>query len=150
MEVLGVTGHRVARVLQRTQLHLGLQGVRRELIPVTGVLKIGALAEGVVDVPEGHEGPQQLGEGAGNRDVVCRGAGGDARHLGVHGGVGEHQAAARQQDLLIGLVEGRVQGHLAREDSNVLDGVVRGPAAGAQGVCRLRELELKHQIQLRR
>ena len=148
MEVLGVAGHGVPRILEASQLHLRLQGARRELIPVAGVLEVGALAEGVVDVPEGHEGPQQLGEGAGNRDVVCRGAGGDAGHLRVHRGVGEDQAAARQQNLLVGLVEGRVQGHLAGQHSDVLDGVVRGPAAGAQGICRLRELQLQHQIEL--
>ena len=131
-------------------MHLRLQGARRELAPVAGVFKIRALAEGVVDVPEGHERPQQLGEGSGNRDVVCRGAGGDAGDLRVHGWVGEDQAAARQQDLLVGLVEGRVQRHLARQHTNVLDGVVRGALAGAQGVRGLTKFQFESEIELRR
>ena len=58
VEVLRVAGHRVARVLERAQLHLGLQGVRRELAPVAWMLQIGAFAEQIVGVPEGDEGTE--------------------------------------------------------------------------------------------
>ena len=137
--------------MEGSQLHLGLQGARRELAPVARVLEVAALPQvGVVDVPEGHEGPQELGEGPRHGDVVGGRAGGDAGDLRVHGRVGEHQAPAAEKDLLVGLVEGRVQGHLARQHTDVLDGVVRGPAAGAQGVRGLGELQLQHQIELRR
>ena len=54
--MLRVAGHRVAGVLERAQLHLGLEGVRRELAAIAGVLKIGALAEQIVGVPEGPFG----------------------------------------------------------------------------------------------
>ena len=67
----------------------------------------------------------------------------------MHGGVGEDQAAARQEDLLVAFVQGRVQGDLAREDPHVFDGVVGGALAGAQGIGRLRKLQLEHQIELR-
>ena len=43
----------------------------------------------------------------------------------------------------------RVQGDLAREDPDVLDGVIRRALAGAQGVRGLGELQLEHQIELR-
>ena len=68
----------------------------------------------------------------------------------MHGRVGEDQAPAAEQDLLVGLVEGRVQGHLARQHADVFDRVVRGAAAGAQGVRGLGELELQDQVQLGR
>ena len=61
VKVFGVAGHRVSGVLKRSQLHLRLQGVRRELAPVAGVLEVAALPQVVVDVPEGHEGAQELG-----------------------------------------------------------------------------------------
>ena len=70
VEVLRIAGHRVARVLERAQLHLGFQGVRRELAAVAGVLKIGALAAQIIEVPEGDEGPEQFCEGSSHRDVV--------------------------------------------------------------------------------
>ena len=111
------------------------------------MLKIGALSEVVVDVPEGHEGPQQLGEGPRHGDVVGGRAGGDAGDLRVHGRVGEHQAPSAEKDLLVGLVEGR---HLARQHADVFDRVVRGAAAGAQGVRGLGELQLQDQVELRR
>ena len=143
-----VAGHRCPGVLQRPQLHLGLQGARRELAPVAGVLEVAALPEVVVDVPEGHEGAQELGEGPRHGDVVGGRAGGDAGDLRVHGRVGEDQAPAAEQDLLVGLVERRVQGHLARQHADVFDRVVRGAAAGAQGVRGLGELQLQDQVQL--
>ena len=127
VKVFGVAGHGVSGVLEGSQLHLGLQGARRELAPVARVLEVAALPQvGVVDVLEGHEGPQELGEGPRHGDVVGGRAGGDAGDLRVHGRVGEHQAPAAEKDLLVGLVEGRVQGHLARQHTDVLDGVVRG------------------------
>ena len=95
VEVLHVAGHRVARVLKRAQLHLGLQGVRRELAAVAGMLKIGALAEQIVGVTEGDEGPEQFCEGSSHRCVVRSAAGGDAGDLRVHRGIGENQAASR-------------------------------------------------------
>ena len=140
VEVLRVAGHRVAGVLKRAQLHLGLERVGRELVPVAGVLEVGALAEQAGGVPEGDEGAEQLGEGPSHRDVVGGAAGGDAGDLRVHRGIGEDEAAARQQDLLVAFVERRVQGDLAREDAYVLDGVIRRALARAQGVgglCKL-------------
>ena len=151
VKVFGVAGHRVSGVLERSQLHLRLQRARRELAPVARVLEVAALPEvGVVDVPEGHEGAQELGEGPRHGDVVGGRAGGDAGDLRVHGRVGEDQAPAAEQDLLVGLVEGAVQGHLARQHADVFDRVVRGAAAGAQGVRGLGELQLQHQVQLGR
>ena len=150
VKMFGVAGHRVSGVLERSQLHLGLQGARRELAPVAGVLEVAALPEVVVDVPEGHEGPQELGEGPRHGDVVGGRAGGDAGDLRVHGRVGEDQAPAAEQDLLVGLVERRVQGHLACQHADVLDAVVRGAAARAQGVRGLGEFQLQHQVELRR
>ena len=129
MKVLGIAGYRVSGVLETSQLHLGLQGARRELAPIAGLPEVG-----VVDVPEGHEGAQQFGEGLRHCDVVGGRAGGDAADLRVHGRVGKDQAPAAEKDLLVGLVQGRVQGHLARQHADVLDRVVRGSAAGAQGV----------------
>ena len=135
VKVFGVAGHGVSGVLEGSQLHLGLQGVRRELAPIARVLEVAALPQvGVVDVPEGHEGAQELGEGPRHGDVVGGRAGGDAGDLRVHGGVGEDQAPAAEQDLLIGLVERTIKGDLARQHADVLDRVVRGAAAGAQGV----------------
>ena len=142
--------NRVSGVLETSQLHLGLQGARRELAPIARVLEVAALPEGVVDVPEGHEGAQELGEGPRHGDVVGGRAGGDAGDLRVHGRIGEHQAPAAEKDLLVGLVEGRVQGHLARQHADVFDRVVRGAAAGAQGVRGLGELQLQDQVQLGR
>ena len=151
VKVFGVAGHRVSGVLERSQLHLGLQGARRELAPIARVLEVAALPEvGVVDVPEGHEGAQELGEGPRHGDVVGGRAGGDAGDLRVHGRVGEDQAPAAEQDLLVGLVEGRAQGHLARQHADVLDAEVRGAAAGAQGVRGIGELQLQDQVQLGR
>ena len=151
VKMFGDAGHRVSGVLKRSQLHLGLQGARRELASVAGVLEVAALPEvGVIDVPEGHEGPQELGEGPGHGDVVGGRAGGDAGDLRVHGGVGEDQAPAAEQDLLIGLVERTIKGHLARQHADVFDRVVRGAAAGAQGVCRLGKFQLQDQVQLGR
>ena len=144
VKMFRVAGHRVSGVLETSQLHLRLQGARRELAPVARVLEVAALPQvGVVDVPEGHEGPQKLGEGPRHGDVVGGRAGGDAGDLRVHGRVGEDQAPAAEQDLLVGLVEGRVQGHLARQHADVFDRVVRGAAAGAQGVRGLGELQLQ-------
>ena len=95
MKVLRVAGHGVSGVLEGSRLHLGLQGARRELAPVAGVLEVAALPEiGVVDVPEGHEGAQELREGPRHGDVVGGRAGGDAGDLRVHGRVGEDQAPA--------------------------------------------------------
>ena len=148
VKVFGVAGHGVSGVLEGSQLHLRLQGVRRELAPIARVLEVAALPEAVVDVPEGHEGPQELAEGPGHGDVVGGRAGGDAGDLRVHGRVGEDQAPAAQQDLLVGLVEGRVQGHLARQYADAFDAVIRGAAAGAQGVRGLGELQLQDQVQL--
>ena len=68
----------------------------------------------------------------------------------MHRGVGKHQAPAAEQDLLVGLIEGAVQGHLARQHAHVFDRVVRGAAAGAQGVRGLGELQLQDQVQLGR
>ena len=80
------------------------------------MLEVAALPQvGVVDVPEGHEGPQELGEGPRHGDVVGGRAGGDAADLRVHGRVGKDQAPAAEKDLLVGLVQGRVKGHLARQ-----------------------------------
>ena len=73
-----------------------------------------------------------------------------AGDLRMHGRVGEDQAPAAEKDLLVGLVEGRVQGHLTRQHADVLDAVVRGAAAGAQGVRGLGELQLQDQVQLGR
>ena len=113
VKMFGVAGHRVSGVLKRSQLHLRLQGARRELASVAGVLEVAALREvGVIDVPEGHEGPQELGEGPRHGDVVGGRAGGDAGDLRVHRGVGEDQAPAAQQDLLVGLVERTIKGDL--------------------------------------
>ena len=149
--MLGVAGHRCPGVLECTQLHLGLQGARRELAPIARVLEVAALPQvGVADVPEGHEGAQELGEGPRHGDVVGGRAGGDAGDLRVHGRVGEHEAPSAEKDLLVGLVEGRVQGHLARQHADVFDRVVRGAAAGAQGVRGLGELQLQDQVQLGR
>ena len=64
--------------------------------------------------------------------------------------IGEDQAPAAEQDLLIGLVERTIKGHLARQHADVFDRVVRGAAAGAQGVCRLGKFELQDQVQLGR
>ena len=95
--------YRVSGVLKSSQLHLGLQGARRELAPIARVLEVAALPQvGVVDVPEGHEGAQELGEGPRHGDVVGGRAGGDAGDLRVHGRVGEHQAPAAEKDLLVG------------------------------------------------
>ena len=93
VEVLRVARHRIAGVLERAQLHLGLEGVRRELVPVAGVLEVGALAEQAGGVPEGDEGAEQLCEGSCHRDVVGGAAGGDAADLRVHRGISEHQTA---------------------------------------------------------
>ena len=51
---------------------------------------------------------------------------------------------------MVAFIEGRVQGDLAREDPDVFDGVIRRTLAGAQGVGRLTELELEHQVELGR
>ena len=151
VKMFGVADHRCPGVLKRSQLHLGLQGARRELASIAGVLEVAALPEvGVVDVPEGHENAQELREGPRHGDVVGGRAGGDAGDLRVHRGVGEDQAPAAEQDLLVGLVERRVQGDLARQHADVFDRVIRGTAAGAQGVCRLGELQLQDQVQLGR
>ena len=91
--MLRVAGHRVAGVLERAQLHLGLEGVRREL--AAGVLKIGALAEQIVGVPEGDEGAEQFCERPSHCHVERGAAGGDAGDLRVHRGIGENQAASR-------------------------------------------------------
>ena len=151
VKMFGVAGHRVSWVLERSQLHLRLQWARRELAPIARVLEVAALPEvGVVDVPEGHEGAQELGEGPRHGDVVGGRAGGDAGDLRVHGRVGEDQAPAAEQDLLVGLIEGRVQGHLARQHADIFYAVIGGAAAGTQGVRRLGELQLQHQVQLGR
>ena len=150
VKVLRVAGHGCPRVLQRAQLHLGLEGVGRELVPVAGVLEVGALAEQAGGVPEGDEGAEQLREGSCHRDVVGGAAGGDAGDLRVHRGISEDEAAARQEDLLVAFVQCRVQGDLAGEDAHVLDGVIRRALAGAQGVGGLCELQLEHQVQLGR
>ena len=111
------------------------------------MFEVAALLQvGVVDVPEGHEGAQELGEGPGHGDVVGGRAGGDAGDLRVHGRVGEHQAPSAEKDLLVGLVEG----HLACQHADVFDRVVRGAAAGAQGVRGLGELQLQDQVELGR
>ena len=113
------------------------------------MLEVAALPEvGVVDVPEGHEGAQELGEGPRHGDVVGGRAGGDAGDLRVHGGVGEDQAPAAEQDLLIGLVERAIKGDLTGQNSYIFDAVIRGAAAGAQGVCGLGEFQLQDQVQL--
>ena len=93
--MLRIAGHRVARVLECSQLHLGLEGVRRELAAIAGMLKIGALAEQIIGVPEGDEGPEQFCEGSSHRYVVRSATGGDAGDLRVHRGIGENQAASR-------------------------------------------------------
>ena len=59
VKMFRVAGHRVSGVLETSQLHLGLQGARRELAPIARMFEVAALPQvGVVDVPEGHEGPQ--------------------------------------------------------------------------------------------
>ena len=148
VEVLRIAGHRVPGVLKRAQLHLGLEGVRRELAAIAGVLKIGALAEQIVGVPEGDEGTEQFCEGSSHRHVVGGAAGGDAGDLRVHCGIRENQAAPREEDFLVAFVQCRIEGDLAREDPDVFDGVVRRALAGAQGVRGLTKFQFE--IELRR
>ena len=93
VKVLRVAGHRIARVLETAQLHLGLERVCRELVPVAGVLEVRALAEQAGGVPEGDEGAEEFREGAGDGHVVGGAAGGDAGDLRVHRGISEHQTA---------------------------------------------------------
>ena len=59
-------------VLETAQLHLGLQRVRRELVSITGVFEVGALAEQAGGVPEGDESAEQLREGSSHRHVAWR------------------------------------------------------------------------------
>ena len=92
-KVLRIAGHRVPGVLEGAQRHLGLEGVRRELAAIAGVLEIGALAEQIVGVPEGDEGAEQFCEGPSHRHVERSAAGGDAGDLRVHRGISEHQTA---------------------------------------------------------
>ena len=144
--VLRQAGHRVAGVLERPQLPLGFQS------PVDGgVLQVHHLAQGIIVVLEGDEGAHQLGVGPRHRDVMLRGAGRDGRDLGVHRGIAENQAAAAEEHLVEGLHQRGVQGHLAGQHPDVLDAVAVGAgAAGPERVRGLRELDLQHQIQLRR
>ena len=122
-----------------------------ELAPIARVLEVAALPQvGVVNVPEGHEGAQELGEGPRHGDVVGGRAGGDAGDLRVHGRVGEHQAPAAEQDLLVGLVQRTIKGDLTGQNSYIFDAIIRGAAAGAQGVRGFGELQLQDQVQLRR
>ena len=137
VEVLRIAGHRVPGVLKRAQLHLGLEGVRRELAAIAGVLKIGALAEQIVGVPEGDEGTEQFCESSSHRHVVGGAAGGDAGDLRVHCGIRENQAAP-----LVAFVQCRIEGDLAREDPDVFDGVIRRTLTGAQGVRGLTKFQL--------
>ena len=66
------------------------------------MLKIGALAEQIIGVPEGDEGPEQFCEGSSYYRYVVRSATGrDAGDLCVHRGIREHQAAAREEDFLV-------------------------------------------------
>ena len=68
----------------------------------------------------------------------------------MHGRVGEHEAPAAEKDLLIGLVERTIKGDLTGQNSYIFDAVIRGAAAGAQGVRGLGELQLEDQVQLGR
>ena len=65
--------------------------------------------------------------------------------------VGEHQAAAREQNAVEALHQRAVQSNLARQHTHVLELVVhRAVLPAAHGLRVVRELDLEHQVQLRR
>ena len=98
-------------------------------------------------------------EGARHGDVVLRHA---RRHRGllrVHRGVAEHERPSREERAVEGLYQRRVQDDLGGQNSDVLDlevGAERGSRRARSGVLipqrsrRVRELDLYHQVQLRR
>ena len=51
---------------------------------------------------------------------------------------------------MVAFVQCRIEGDLAREDSDVFDGVVGGALAGAQRIGSFCKLQLEHQVELRR
>ena len=69
----------------------------------------------------------------------------------MHGGVAKDQAAAAEKHLVEGLHQRRVQSHLGGQHAHVLDAVARGAVPSRpERVRSLRELDLQHQVELRR
>ena len=119
------------------------------MCPRPWVFQVLALALGVRELPERHEGAHELGVGSGHGHVVAGDARGHVGDLGVHRGVAEDQAAARQEHLVEALLQGAVQRDLRGQDAHVLDAEVGGAARRAQRVGGLGELQLEHQVELR-
>ena len=74
-----------------------------------------------------------------------------AGHLRVDGRIGEDKAAPAQEHSVEAFYQSAVQGDLRGQNPDVLDAEVYGAVlTSADGVGRIRELDLKNKVELRR